>query len=416
MPTNVPAMRGSFGSTEYFLLTMRVGELTTKLTVPKEMDGWDDLSPEERFQRDVNYKRVKEQIAPYLANDPDRFIGAFIVTVKNDENMIFQSFEEAGIKIPAMLGASFGSDIGILTLNGEELLIPLDGQHRLAALKFAVSGKDERGSDISNINGNGNLAKDSCSVILIRDDVEKSRKIFNKVNRYAKPTSKADNLITGDDDVCAVISRNLIVTDLIGSRLVKMGSGNTLPTKAHEFTTLSTVYEISKSYLESHTGERINTQTLPPPATVKLYEQELGEFWRGFLKVSPYDTSLLDREDSGDEIRRDVREAFLICKPIIMRALAEAFIRLQNVPEGASRLSLTDFVQRVNDIDWAPDHPQWMNVLVQPGGRVITGPAAMNLAARYIAFMLGEHLEDYALEDLTTKLAALGVALPEQAF
>ena len=416
MPTNVPAMRGSFGSTEYFLLTMRVGELTAKLTVPKEMDGWDDLSPEERFQRDVNYKRVKDQIAPYLANDPDRFIGAFIVTVKNDENMIFQSFEEAGIKIPAMLGASFASDIGILTLNGEELLIPLDGQHRLAALKFAVSGKDERGSDIRNINGNGNLAKDSCSVILIRDDIEKSRKIFNKVNRYAKPTSKADNLITGDDDVCAVISRNLIVTDLMGSRLVKMGSGNTLPAKAHEFTTLSTVYEISKSYLESHTGERINTQTLPPPATVKLYEQELMDFWREFLKVSPYETSLLDREDSGDEIRRDVREAFLICKPIIMRALAEAFIRLQNVPEGASRISLGDFVQRVNDIDWAPDNPQWMNVLVQPGGRVITGPAAMNLAAQYIAFMLGEHLEDYALEVLTTKLAALGVALPEPVF
>ena len=169
MPTNVPAMRGSFGSTEYFLLTMRTGELTSKLTVPKEMDGWDDLSPEERFQRDVNYKRVKEQIAPYLANDPDRFIGAFIVTVKNHENMIFQSFEDAGIKIPAMLGSSFANDVGILTLNGEELLIPLDGQHRLAALKFAVSGKDERGQDIPSILGRFDLSKDTCSVIVTRD-------------------------------------------------------------------------------------------------------------------------------------------------------------------------------------------------------------------------------------------------------
>ncbi len=181
-----------------------------------------------------------------------------------------------------MLGASFANDIGILTLNGEELLIPLDGQHRLAALKFAVSGKDERGNDIPNINGNGDLAKDSCSVILIRDDdVEKSRKIFNKVNRYAKPTSKADNLITGDDDVCAVISRNVIVTDLIGSRIVKMGSGNTLPPKAHEFTTLSTVYEISKVILRV-IREKVNTQTLPPQNTVQLFEQELVEFWSGF--------------------------------------------------------------------------------------------------------------------------------------
>ena len=68
------------------------------------------------------------------------------------------------------------------------------------------------------------------------------------------------------------------------------------------------------------------------------------------------------------------------------------------------------------DIDWAPDNPQWMNVLVQPGNKVITGPSAMNLAARYIAFMLGEQLEDYLLEDLNDKLAALGVTLPEQVF
>ena len=40
MATNVPAMReGKFGTTEYFLLTMKAGELITKLTIPKEMKG-----------------------------------------------------------------------------------------------------------------------------------------------------------------------------------------------------------------------------------------------------------------------------------------------------------------------------------------------------------------------------------------
>ena len=416
MPTNVPAIRGRFGSTEYFLLTMKTGELITKLTIPKDMDGWDDLSPEERFQREVNYKRVKENIAPYLANDPDRFIGSFIVTVKNDENMVFQSFEEAGIKIPAMLGATFASEVGILTLNGEELLIPLDGQHRLAALRFAISGKDERGNEIPGINGSSDLAKDACSVILVRDDIEKSRKIFNKVNRYAKPTSKADNLITGDDDACAVICRELIVTEIIGSRLVKMGSGNTLPAKAIEFTTLSTVYEISLRILteQANGGTKINTQSLPPPPTVILYKQVLEDFWRGFLKITPYELSLIDRGSSGDSKRQEAREASLICKPIVMRALAEAYIRLQNVPEGSARISLNEFVQRVNEIDWAPDNPQWMNILVQPGDRVITGPAAMNLAARYIAFMLGEQLEEYAVKELTDRLDSLGIRLPDQ--
>ena len=68
-------------------------------------------------------------------------------------------------------------------------------------------------------------------------------------------------------------------------------------------------------------------------------------------------------------------------------------------------------MRRVNDVDWAPDNAQWMNILVQPGNRVITGPAAMNLAAQYIAYMLGEQLEAYALEVLTDKLSALDAIL-----
>ena len=51
--------------------------------------------------------------------------------------------------------------------------MPLDGQHRLAALQFAITGKDEKAKDIDNLSGSDELAKDVCSVILIRDDVEK---------------------------------------------------------------------------------------------------------------------------------------------------------------------------------------------------------------------------------------------------
>ena len=35
------------------------------------MEGWEDQIVEERFQRDINYKRVKDHIAPYLVNDLD---------------------------------------------------------------------------------------------------------------------------------------------------------------------------------------------------------------------------------------------------------------------------------------------------------------------------------------------------------
>ena len=411
-------MRGKFGSTEFFLMTMKVGELITKVTVPKEMEGWDDLTPEEKFQRDINYKRVKEQIAPYLSNDSERFIGSFIVTVKNHNSMIFENFKEAGIKIPAMLGSSLAENIGILTFDGGEVLVPLDGQHRLAALKFAVSGKDEQGKDIPNIMGNHELANDSCSVIIIRDDIEKSRKIFNKVNRYAKPTSKADNLITGDDDVIAVITREDIVSQIIGTRIVKMSAGNTISQKAPEFTTLATVYEISKRFIEMtvNSGKKLDTQTLPPQGTITLYQKELKDFWTGFLKIQAYELSIHNREEVGDEHRREVREGSLLCKPIVMRAVAEAYLKMTDVEEGASRIDLNEFVRRVNTIDWTYENPLWNIILLQPGNKIITGPGPMNIAARLIAYILGQELEEYELQQLEKTVDALGIQMPDKSF
>ena len=89
--------------------------------------------------------------------------------------------------------------------------------------------------------------------MLIRFDTEderqKARKIFNKVNRYAKNPSKAENLIIDDDDIAAVFARRMTESEeeLFSGDLVRI-SGNTLSNTAGEFTTLSTLYEINKKY------------------------------------------------------------------------------------------------------------------------------------------------------------------------
>ena len=64
--TNITAIRGKIGSTEYFLATMKIGEFIRTAIIPKEMEGWEDQTVEERFQRDINYKRVKDHIAHIL--------------------------------------------------------------------------------------------------------------------------------------------------------------------------------------------------------------------------------------------------------------------------------------------------------------------------------------------------------------
>ena len=53
----------------------------------------------------------------------------------------------------------------------------------------------------------------ACCFIESRDG-QKTRRIFNKVNRHAKPTGRSDNIITSEDDGYALVTRRLLDTDL----------------------------------------------------------------------------------------------------------------------------------------------------------------------------------------------------------
>jgi DNA sulfur modification protein DndB len=417
MAQQLPAFRGTFGSTEFYLITMRAGEMIRNLTVPKDMEGWEDLSPEERFQRDVNYRRVARHIAPYLAEDDDRFIGAFIVAAYQDEQMEFESLVTAGAKFPKGMPNSLMEQFGVLYLSGSEVLVPLDGQHRLAALKFAIEGRDNTGKDIPLFEANPKVADDTCTIILIRHEPQKARKIFNKVNRYAKPTTKSDNLITADDDYIAVISREIVAGDLIETRLVNIRS-NTLPAPSGQFTTLGTIYEICLGYEELLTQKKVDTNRLPSQADVNLARRNTKEFWEAFLEIEPYRASLMNAREDGDERRSEIRGQSVACRPIAQRALAEAsFLLLSDEKPDGSKFGLAEVVERINQVDWSPAEPVWQGILMN-GDKVITGNGAMKFAARVVAYLLGQNLESVEVRKLTEQFASNtdGKELPEKMF
>jgi DNA sulfur modification protein DndB len=397
MATAIPAMKGRFGSTEYYLVTMRAKELADRLVIPKELDEWEDMTIEERFQRDVNYNRVKQHIAPYLAHDDDRFFGAFIVDIYNADGVEFEPMDSIISKLPALYQKA-GSAFGFLYLQGDEVLVPLDGQHRLAAIRFAISGKDEKGKDIPGLTPNLEVASDLCTVILVKHDPKKARKIFNKVNRYAKATSKADNLITADDDIVAVITREEVADKIIHERLVNYDS-NTLPASSPCFTTLATLYEATGLILEDAFG-KIDRTGLPSPANQKLYRQVTIEHWSTLCqRVQLFESALHDPADGGDDKRREIRKDYVLGKPIAQLALVDAVLRLRGPADDGSRLSWDDTMERVNMVDWRSDSPLWQGVLMS-GSKVVTGKQAAKFAGRFIAYYLGQPLMEKEIDVL----------------
>jgi DNA sulfur modification protein DndB len=81
----IPGVKGHLGNTDFYQATMKVRDLVQGVRSASELDEWTTMSIEERIQRDPDLKRVKEQIAPYIAESKDRFFGAMVVLVYKGE-------------------------------------------------------------------------------------------------------------------------------------------------------------------------------------------------------------------------------------------------------------------------------------------------------------------------------------------
>ena len=203
MAYNIACIKGKLGSTEYYLGTMKAAEVVGMAKPASRLEEWEAFDIEERMQRELNDKRVRDEIAPYIANDPDRFFGSLVILVYKPEIFGFEGFEALGVDLPLAYKATKGK-MGFLTIEGGQL-VALDGQHRLAGLEAVVQRRIQ--GSLAN-----EVPNDDISVVFINlgGDMVKVRHIFNKVNRYAKTTSRGDNIITSEEDGIAITTRRLL--------------------------------------------------------------------------------------------------------------------------------------------------------------------------------------------------------------
>src|SRR4051812_23820972 len=238
------AIRAQMGSTPYYVTTMKVSDLVQVARPASEQEEWATTGLTERLQRELNDTRVRTEIAPYLANSPDRFFGAIILLLDSDEEPEFEPLSEVAKSLPKAYRSTMGKDsFGFLTIDSGERII-LDGQHRFAALREVHLARTVEGEYAKDV------GDDEVTVIIVpRISTQHTRKIFNKVNRYAKNTSRGDNILTSEDDGFAILTRRL--ADDGGPLAGKNHKGeslvnyknNTIAERSTQLTTLSAIYE-----------------------------------------------------------------------------------------------------------------------------------------------------------------------------
>ena len=220
----IPVIRGEIGNWRYYTGIMTFGQISKHVTSSVK-EFYQATCLNELLQRDLteNYNAIKE----YLLNDRERFFNALILAIYNgDPQWLEIEFEEREY-----------CNVGFLEFTEEETIFPVDGQHRVAGIKKAVTEEPA-------------LLNESVPVVFVAhyptpEGQKRTRKLFSTLNRRAKPVGQNENIALDEDDVCAIITRELMQTiPLLMNDNVAYIKGKQLPRKNEEaLTSLIALYQ-----------------------------------------------------------------------------------------------------------------------------------------------------------------------------
>jgi DNA sulfur modification protein DndB len=414
MATPIPAIRGKMGSTPYYVATMAARDLIlTTRPAAEDRDKWTSASIDERMQREPYMKRVREQIVPYLAEHKDRFFGSIIVVVP-EGSIEFDPVTNYARNLPPAYRQG-GEAMGfIILLKGERVI--LDGQHRWYAEREVIQSPEYLGDE------QGAVGDDDLTVIFVENtDPRKTRGIFNKVNRYAKPTTRSDNILTSEDDGYFIVTRRLLDPDNedapLAERVTEDDEGrvskyelvqwrsSTLTKTMRHLTTIGAVAENVKSILVLGGRDDLDRIVSPPEPVLEAAFDEVAPWFFTLLdRLDAYREALAD-PDSIKVTRFDVDHPHtLLLRPVgqiaLIRGITRAMELSRDRETGQLQLTLVEAVERINKIDFSGNaNSIWRDTIVRASGRMVARNEAYNLAADLLAYLIASEYYTTTMRD-----------------
>lgn len=344
----IPAIRSQMGIWVYYVSSLSFDEVAEFV---KPID--DELHKSEllsgMIQRSItaNYK----SIANYLETQEERFFNALILAVYDGQPMWNE------IRLDDYDGGD-NYNMGMLTLSGDEKIFPVDGQHRVAGIKKALEN-------------NPKLGKERVAVIFVghsKDEMgmQRTRRMFSTLNRYAKPVSLRDIIALDEDDIVAIASRNLIDgTDLFqGERILDSRTKAITDGNDKAITTIITYYECNKELLwlyvkdmevkgldekviKGHNKINEYIRHRPDDDIIISFTNECENFWKALIN-----SILSDIDDKTGSIGRlrNREGGHIFFRPVSLLPFVKMVVRIKE----------KESVEYSHIIMMIPEHLRWV--------------------------------------------------------
>lgn len=387
-----PAMQASMGRWNYYVVKMSMRELADNVRFAADI--YDDRTLDEAIQRVLNESRVKRDIVTYLIRQRDRFFSSVVVAaldgnphwypVRMEDDERFELFRD---------DTRLNDTFGVLSFDGTQDYYALDGQHRLAAIKALIDPNSDVSADAP-----PGFKDEEISVIVVvpaaaethEEFLQRYRRLFGNLNRYAKPMDQVTNIIMDEDDAFAIATRRLITEHEFfkysgrqkESARVKTRKGKNLNRTDSYFTSLEALYEINISLLSTTSRKNAGwddesqneaefRRFRPPDEIVDALFDELRLYWDALIAELPIlrESPVNMRDHSAPSSETGTKDNVLFW-PIGQELLADVARDLMNFrqadPESPTLESAKKALSGLKDLTWDFHRPPWRHLLLIP--------------------------------------------------
>lgn len=326
----VPAIRAKIGIWVYYVATLTFGQVADSV---RRVDDELHKSPvlREMLQRSItsNYKSISR----YIEQQEERFFNALVLAVYDGDPQWHE------VRLDYGDGEEF-YDIGLLELTGEEKIFPVDGQHRVEGIKDAIKVNPDKTAEKIPVIFIGHK-KDA-------DGMQRARRLFSTLNRYAKPVSMRDIIALDEDDSIAIVSRELIDNHkLFSDKRILDSKSKAIPeSNTTAFTSIITFYECNRELIsfliknieiKNSEGKKLRgspklqqfIRFRPEQSLIEEFTYECFSYWTAFAtEISPIKEYINTLPTSAEKYRnRD--GGCILFRPIALLPFVKASMRIK---------------------------------------------------------------------------------------
>lgn len=377
----LPAIRAHMGDWNYYMTFLRMEEIAAQVHTVQEIHSSAVLN--EMIQQEISKRAA--QISEYLLNQPERFFNSLVVGVhggapywyeldiapngKFDDEAVLREMEDC---------------LGFIHLDGTQTLFAIDGRHRVEAIKQALQKSAE-------------LNKEEVSVIFVEhrrdaDGMERTRRLFTTLNRYAKPVSKSEIVALDEDDIIAIMTRELVEKHPLFQEKISLSKTKAIAVRDNSsFTTIITLYDVLETlFKEKGRGWKAFKTRRPDDETIAKFYANSADFWDTMIKHFPPLAEIMTNLPGANVAGRYRHRGggHLLFRPVGLLIIADVVRQAKD-----SGLPEEDAIERLAEVSMELTDEPWVGLLWdKTNRRMISGATPQKVAKQLLFYRIGGDL------------------------